>query len=417
MFVLTVNLKLNEHDIDLGGHIRKFLANEAVTLRNATVLAAHRSYLQELAGLLKAYTKEKNQFPRGTANRPPDKQRSLEWAPNQRVSWLAELLAKMEGTAYQSLKVERDKSWNEGDNLTTAVTAIPHFLAPEYPPGSWRSEMPGAPSQVAATHFVGIAGLGLDAAGFEAGDEATKKKLGVFGYDRETKLSDITDGPDKTIAVIQVPPTYRTSWLAGGGSTVRGVIEADGIDPFVCTKYKGEEGTFVIMADSKVRFLKASTPKETFLALCTIAGGEAIDNIDEIAPEVKGNVAVLRPRLPETPKPPVEAPKPPVEEPKPKATTSADLDRRVKSNELKQIGLAYHNYYQMNKKGPARVEDLAPFYENAAPITERLKGGVYVLSYNVDLLRLTQGTSNTVLGYEADAPTKGGLVLMADGRG
>jgi hypothetical protein len=418
LFILTINLKLTDHP-EIYERFRDFLSNEAVSLRNATVLVAHRSHLHDLAGLLKAYVDQKKQFPRGTADRPLDK-RSLEWAPNQRISWMAELLPLMEGSAYQRLELDPKKSWNEGANLTAAVTAVPHFLSVDdppgsYPPASWRSEMPGVRAEVAATHFVGVAGLGLDAAGFQPGDPAVLKKLGVFGYDRETKLTDITDGPDRTIAVIQVPPTYRTSWLAGGGSTVRGVDETAGIEPFVCTSYKGEPGTFVIMADAKVRFLKASTPKETFLALCTIAGGEAVDDLENIAPEVKSNTATLRPRLPAGGKVPPLEQKPPAEAPKKDQGGSGGLPRETKFNDLKKIALAYHNPYSAAGRGPNKVEELAPFFENAKDLTERLKDGTYVFAWGADIKKMTNGTSNTVLAYEAEAPSKGGVVAMADG--
>jgi hypothetical protein len=90
-------------------------------------------------------------------------------------------------------------------------------------------------------------------------------------------------------------------------------------------------------------------------------------------------------------------------------------DREKKTNDLRQIGLAYHNCLDTNKKPPATVDDLAPFYEKDAKITAALKDGTYVFYYNVKLTDMTNGTSNTILGYEKDAPTKGGVVLFGDG--
>src|SRR5439155_25624493 len=126
--------------------------------------------------------------------------------------------------------------------------------------GSWRYWVPGMRSPAAGTSYVGVAGIGRDAGAYPAGDPSLAKKLGVFGYDRETKLTDITDGPDKTIAVLQVPPRFKSAWLAGGGSTVRGVPETGSCEEFICTAYKGKDGqvhkgTFAIMADGKVRFI------------------------------------------------------------------------------------------------------------------------------------------------------------------
>ncbi|HEV3237251.1 MAG TPA: hypothetical protein VGZ25_09705, partial [Gemmataceae bacterium] len=144
-----------------------------------------------------------------------------------------------------------------------------------------------------------------------------RKKLGVFGYDRVTTVAEITDGPEQTIALIQVPPHFKTPWLAGGGSTVRGVSETDGVAPFVCTEYKGKPGTFAIMADGTVRFIPKDLPNAKFNALVTIAGDDKIDKaeLDVLCPIVPGedtSLKVVTP--PEIKAPVIEEPK--KEEPK-----------------------------------------------------------------------------------------------------
>jgi hypothetical protein len=139
----------------------------------------------------------------------------------------------------------------------------------------------------APTHFVGMAGVGLDAAAYAANDPATAAKLGIFGYDRVTRPEDVKDGLAKTILLIQVPADHKSPWMAGGGSTVRGVSEDDDcVAPFVCAEYRGKKGTFAVMADGKVRFIPATIDPKIFRALCTIAGDEPITNLDGIAPEV-----------------------------------------------------------------------------------------------------------------------------------
>src|SRR5207253_535720 len=47
----------------------------------------------------------------------------------------------------------------------------------------------------------------------------------------------------------------------------------------------------------------------------------------------------------------------------------------LRTNWLKQIGLAYHTCLDLNKKPPAKVEDLAVFYDNDAKISAALKTG------------------------------------------
>src|SRR5262249_15309884 len=139
---------------------------------------------------------------------------------------------------------------------------------------------------LAATHFVGIAGLGLDAAEYDN----QNARRGVFGYDRVTAKDDVKDGLANTIVLIRVPSDIKAPWLAGGGATVRGVSEEaneNPVAPFVCTTYPagpdekskwvGKRGTIAVMGDGKVRFIPFDIPATTFRALCTIAGGEEIE--------------------------------------------------------------------------------------------------------------------------------------------
>jgi hypothetical protein len=80
--------------------------------------------------------------------------------------------------------------------------------------------------------------------------------------------------------------------------------------------------------------------------------------------------------------------------------------------ELKELGLAYLNV-AFTGKPPKNVDDLdlkqTPKYYKA--VADK---GV-ILYWNVDPTRLPAGSSNTILGYVHDVPTKGGAVLMADG--
>jgi hypothetical protein len=85
-------------------------------------------------------------------------------------------------------------------------------------------------------------------------------------------------------------------------------------------------------------------------------------------------------------------------------------------NDLKQIGLAYHNYNDATNKAPSKAEDLGPYLEMNKRLLDLLKNGDVVFIWDVPLKQIINmaGTSNTVLAYEKDAPTKGGYVLMAD---
>jgi len=283
----------------------------AVQARGRADMATARPRTQELAAALKAYVQQNKQFPRGTADREsPQERGNLPVYPDQRVSWLAELLPYLGQGEYQSLYRQinsKTKSWREDENLTAAQTLVPPFLAGDYPETTWWGQFPGVSAPVANTHFVGIAGIGLDAAEYQPNDPSVAKKMGVFGYDRITKVDDVKDGPANTIVIIQVPPTFKSPWLAGGGSTVRGVPETGSIKPFVCVTYNGKRGTFAIMGDGKVRFLAENTSDADFQALCTINGGEEVD-VKKVAPEVTGDAVGALAVPPPAPSAAVSAP-------------------------------------------------------------------------------------------------------------
>jgi hypothetical protein len=84
------------------------------------------------------------------------------------------------------------------------------------------------------------------------------------------------------------------------------------------------------------------------------------------------------------------------------------------SNDLKQLGLAYHNYMDAMGKGPNKPDDLSPYVENDQRLINPLKSGEIVLIYDVKMTDMPDGANNYVLGYAKDVPTKGGLVLRGD---
>jgi hypothetical protein len=306
LVLATLDLRLSDHTA-LVGQMKDYLVEQVTAARNAAMIPYHASHRERLADALKRYVEKHGAFPRGTAQRPADRGQPLPWRPDQRLAWTAELLPHF-GTPYSALATDPKLSWDEGVNAATAGMVVPHLMAPDapansYPAPTWRNPMPGGTAGVGATHFVGVAGVGVDAAEYDPTDETVKTKRGVFTYDHSTKPADITDTPGATIALLQVPPAYKTCWLAGGGSTVREVPETDPLSPFVCAEYKGKKGTFAIMADFKVRFIPADTDPETFKGLCTIAGGEKIADLDKVAPPVEPEPA---PAAPDATKPPAE---------------------------------------------------------------------------------------------------------------
>src|SRR5207244_2145326 len=131
-------------------------------------------HVHPLAAGLKKYVESRNEFPRGTAKRDTRGGQELPPRPDERLAWTHELLPYID-ESYKDLKMNPDRSWNEGENLHAASLAIPYYLAADepkgsYPPGSWKHIVPGLRASVATIHFVGIAGIGLDAADYQTGD-------------------------------------------------------------------------------------------------------------------------------------------------------------------------------------------------------------------------------------------------------
>jgi hypothetical protein len=92
--------------------------------------------------------------------------------------------------------------------------------------------------------------------------------------------------------------------------------------------------------------------------------------------------------------------------------------RQKNANDLKQIALAYFNYCDANKKGPAKAEDLLLYVENDTLLVQKMKSDyTFIWGVNVNDMRqfAENGTSQTVLGYETTVPTSGGQVVMCDG--
>ena len=195
--------------------------------------------------------------------------------PMQRVSWMAALLPFL---GQESLfgKINFNLSWRDPGNWAPAGTMVAQFLDPTYPSSSYFLTRPDLPFDAAATHFVGIAGVGLDAADYDPADPATINKRGILNYNKGVSLEEVRKGHGlgNTMLMVQVPfdgLTGVSPWMAGGGSTLRGVPEKNSVAPFII-EGKGESGTFALMADGSVRFVKHDVSDEVFKAMATARG-------------------------------------------------------------------------------------------------------------------------------------------------
>jgi hypothetical protein len=267
--------------------------------------------------------------------------------PNHRVSWMAGLLPFLgHDGLYQ--KIRFDASWKDTNNWLAGRNIVPEFLDPMYP-DSARYVYHPLYGDYAATHFVGIAGVGLDAADYPRGDPAFIAKRGVFGYDKSASLEEVRSGRglSNTILMIQVPhdgPAGVSPWIAGGGATVRGVPEKNSIGPFVLTTDRngkpiqqgGKSGTYALMSDGSVRFIDKNISDEVFKAMCTLKGpapADFEDQRDEKAPLVKPKTDVKQPAKAQVkeliPTPAPKSPETIPQERKPLSGVQASKDGRI----------------------------------------------------------------------------------------
>jgi hypothetical protein len=83
-------------------------------------------------------------------------------------------------------------------------------------------------------------------------------------------------------------------------------------------------------------------------------------------------------------------------------------------NDLKQTGLAYHNYHDQHQQGPPGWDELIAFDKAAGGdgiSIGQIRDAGYQMKWNVRFSELTAGLANTVM---ADHPS-GGPTLMMDG--
>lgn len=233
-------------------------------LQEKSHVAACANNLRQIGEAVQDYSNHNDHFfPPATVPNPV-------LPPPQRLSWQAAILpylsvggaaGKKAGTPGKKRAVEIDfhEAWDAAANAGLRRNVTP-FLCPAF-----AHEL--GPDQVGWTAYVGIAGLGADAATLPRSDA----RAGFFGYDRLLRAADISTRMDATLSAIE---TTRANgpWPAGGPPTVRGVpLEED--------RYIGEEAAFgglhrpganVLWADGSVRLVTEKIDPELFRSAARI---------------------------------------------------------------------------------------------------------------------------------------------------
>lgn len=211
--------------------------------------------LQGLRQQVKQFREETGVFPAGTVA-----EEGL--AVPDRFSWLAKLAAAGELSGPPPMW---DRSWRDPLNDRFVRRRVPEFLNPQV------DQLAGA-DRYPATHFVGVAGVGEDAADLPAGHP----RAGIFGHDRQVKVEDVRDGTSNTMLVAGVDGRLG-AWAAGGEPTVRSFNR----EPYVNGPdgFGGGDGESVpvLMADGSVRRLSPKTDPQVIRRMAAMADGLPLD--------------------------------------------------------------------------------------------------------------------------------------------
>lgn len=204
--------------------------------------------------------------------------------PERRLSWYVPFLPYFEhDKLYQQFDLVA--AADDDRNRQATEHRIKHFVCPSSGEHEYDNQRHHWRSATPVCHYIGIAGVGEDAAALPAGHA----RAGVFGYDRRTPLSNegIPDGTSNTLLLVE---TSRNPghWAYGGPATVRGVDPQDapliGVGRPFGGYHSSSESMFgptlhklnAAMADSTIRTFTAATDPAVFAALATVRGSEPV---------------------------------------------------------------------------------------------------------------------------------------------
>jgi prepilin-type processing-associated H-X9-DG protein len=193
--------------------------------------------------------------------------------PDLRLSWVVDVLPGMDQHRQNTMelfgRIDRGKPFLAEPNQQVAATPVVALVCPQDPPA--------ASGGAAVTSYVGIGGVGSDAAALPVGDP----RAGAFRYDSATPFERITDGISQTLLFAETRNEVGP-WLRGGFATVRGLNDAPDAIPLVGGQFGGyfPSGANFALCDGSVRLFTPRTDPRVLSALATIAGKES-----ELAPQ------------------------------------------------------------------------------------------------------------------------------------
>jgi hypothetical protein len=154
-------------------------------------------------------------------------------------------------------------SWNSAQNRPVTQRRLEAVVNPTLGPAATEAGFP-------VTHYVGVAGVGADAAELKPGEP----RAGLFGYSRTVRPEDLPRGAGNTLATLGASRQLGP-WAAGGKATVRALTKppyVNGPDGFGSGQPDGMLGG---MADGSVHFISKNIDPEVLEQLASVRGGQA----------------------------------------------------------------------------------------------------------------------------------------------
>jgi len=233
-------------------------------LRQLALFAAHHSNPDPKLDA----TKLPREVPAGTVPLPGQ-------PPENRLSWFVHVLPGLDQSRQDVVglltKINDQAPWTDPRNQDAARTRLLVALCP------LNTQLPPA-SQTAITCYVGIAGVGADAAQLEIPPlpERAPSRAGAFRYDSATPFDRIGDGLSQTLLLGETTNDLGP-WLRGGPSTVRGIDNGMDARPPIGAGgqfggYFPNGGNFAL-CDGSVRIITPRITPEVFFRLATIDEG------------------------------------------------------------------------------------------------------------------------------------------------
>jgi Protein of unknown function (DUF1559) len=224
--------------------------------REAARRTQSRNNMKQIMLALHNYHDAFAHFPAGTHS-------NKELKPPKRLSWMADLLPYFEGVTIHNM-IDFNKAWDDPVNRKAIESQIPTFLNP--------SADQTAKAVFPVTNYIGFAGVGADGPDLPV----TSPRAGCFGYDRVTRIRDITDGTSNTV-MISESSRNPGPWAAGGRPTLRALTAEPSINGPDGIGDSHPGGCLMGLADGSVRFISEKIEPKVMKSLVTINGLETID--------------------------------------------------------------------------------------------------------------------------------------------